>query len=71
MPLPKDEDAEEFKVMRSKPLPSIEDVMSGKTYQHEARPPTQPYYGRYQQSEAPQLKSPSQPQAVYVRPPPA
>ncbi|PSN55880.1 hypothetical protein C0J52_02769, partial [Blattella germanica] len=66
-PLPKDEDAEEFKVMRSKPIPSIEELMSGKHYQPDPRPPTPPaFFGRQQE---PQLKSASQPHATFVRPP--
>ena len=59
-----DEDAEEFKVMRSKPLPSIEDLMSGKPNQQDAKP-TQPYHKHYL-SETTQLKS-TQPQTLYMR----
>ncbi|XP_069692930.1 rhythmically expressed gene 5 protein [Periplaneta americana] len=71
-PLPKDEDAEEFKLMRAKPVPSIEELMNRK---QDSQPATT-YSGRYQQASTPntetqQLKSPSpsQPQAVYVQPP--
>jgi hypothetical protein len=77
-PLPKDEDAEEFKIMRSSPVPSVEELMDSKSYQQEAEPSTQQsgpaYSGRYQQAVLPGTetrleKSPSQPQAIYVLPP--
>ncbi|KDQ65242.1 Rhythmically expressed gene 5 protein [Zootermopsis nevadensis] len=78
-PLPKDEDAEEFKLMRSKPAPSVEELMNRRPYQQELRPPMQQsgpsYNGRYQQSVLPitetqqQKKSSSEMQAVYVPPP--
>jgi hypothetical protein len=77
-PLPKDEDAEEFKNMRSNPVPSVEELMNRKSYQQESRPSTQQsgptYNGRYQQAVLPSTetqpqKSPSQPQAIYVLPP--
>nr|CAD7410300.1 unnamed protein product [Timema cristinae] len=59
-PLPKDEDAEEFKVMRSKPVPSVEEIISRQTS-----------YQRPRQLEvAPRDRhTSSQPQAVYMVPP--
>jgi hypothetical protein len=77
-PLPKDEDAEEFKIMRSNPVPSVEELMDSTSYQQEVKPSTPQsgaaYSGRYQQADVPGTetqpqKSPSQPQAVYVLPP--
>lgn len=72
-PLPKDEDAEEFKIMRSNPVPSVEEVMNRKSYQQEPQPSTQQsgpaYNGRYQQAETQAQKSSSQPQAMYMLPP--
>lgn len=77
-PLPKDEDAEEFKLMRSKPAPSVEELMNRRPYQQELQSPTQQsgpaYNGRYQQpvlssTESQQQKSSSEPQAMYVPPP--
>jgi hypothetical protein len=77
-PLPKDEDAEEFKIMRSNPVPSVEELVNRKSHQEEAEPSTQQsgaaYNGRYQQAVPPSTgtqpqKSPSQPQAMYMLPP--
>jgi hypothetical protein len=78
-PLPKDEDAEEFKLMRAKPAPSIEELMNKRPYQQEPQRSTQQpspaYNGRFQQpvlpsTETQQQTSPSQLQAMYVPPPP-
>nr|CAD7580061.1 unnamed protein product [Timema californicum] len=59
-PLPKDEDAEEFKVMRSKPVPSVEEIISRQTS-----------YQRPRQLAVPprERQTSSQPQAVYMAPP--
>ncbi|CAG2064729.1 unnamed protein product [Timema podura] len=59
-PLPKDEDAEEFKVMRSKPVPSVEEIISRQTSYQEPRQPVVAPRDRY---------TSSQPQAVYMVPP--
>ncbi|PNF21181.1 hypothetical protein B7P43_G05126 [Cryptotermes secundus] len=70
-PLPKDEDAEEFKIMRGNPVPSVEELLNRKSYQQKSQPSTQQsgsaYSGRYQQAVLPSTET--QPQAVYVLPP--